>query len=379
MNICIVHGSFYKDSMGGSELQLALIGKELAELGNKIYFIALESSKWTYKETCDGITVYRIHKKKGLIYILTFRFLFYKFWNLFTHLRKIRPDIILMRSPRDLFLCFITSKLLGYRLPIVYSIASDLRCVPIGRAKELGYFRKINVLLLKQFLANRIIHRIEKVVAQTNNQASLLSRYFGIDAVIIPNGHPVPCPPFKKAKCLMVLRIANIKPLKRVGLFLKLSNKFKNLGIKFILVGRKADEKYQEFLNKMITKASNVKFLGELSLDQVDKLLSISSVLIDTSLPIEGFPNTYIQAWMRETPVVTLDFDPDGIIKKHGFGFHSKSFDQMIRDVEYLIKNEEIRRQMGARARQYSLQNHNIKNIAQRYLELFKTVLDQSR
>ena len=78
---------------------------------------------------------------------------------------------------------------------------------------------------------------------------------------------------------------------------------------------------------------------------------------------------------MRETPVITLNCDPDNIIKNQRIGFHSGSFKQLIKDVRYLIENEDVRREMGEKARKYSIKNHDIVKIGKRYLEIFNMLV----
>ena len=128
---------------------------------------------------------------------------------------------------------------------------------------------------------------------------------------------------------------------------------------------------------KITKKLPNLRYLGEISFEETNILLSKSSIFINTSLELEGFPNTYIQAWMRETPVIALNFDPDNLIKKNKIGFHSGTFQQMVKDVRYLIKNDNIRNEMGKRARQYAIENHNIKRIGERYIEIFERLGNQ--
>ena len=75
---------------------------------------------------------------------------------------------------------------------------------------------------------------------------------------------------------------------------------------------------------------------------------------------------------MRETPVITLNCDPDDIIKKYKLGFHSGSFKKLVEDVRYLLENEDVRRDMGKNARKYVLKNHDIEKIGKQYLDVFK-------
>ncbi len=74
---------------------------------------------------------------------------------------------------------------------------------------------------------------------------------------------------------------------------------------------------------------------------------------------------------MRETQVVVLNCDPDDLIKTLKIGFHSGDFKQLVKHVRYLIKNEDVRIEMGKRAREYACKNHDIEKIGKRYLEVF--------
>ena len=102
-----------------------------------------------------------------------------------------------------------------------------------------------------------------------------------------------------------------------------------------------------------------------------------ASVFVNTTMPgREGFPNTYIQAWMHETPVVTLDCDPDEIIKTHGLGFHSSSFEKMVDDVSKLCTDKELRLSMGKRAHAYALEHHDIRKLADQVDKLFSRIIE---
>jgi glycosyltransferase involved in cell wall biosynthesis len=57
-------------------------------------------------------------------------------------------------------------------------------------------------------------------------------------------------------------------------------------------------------------KVSNLIFHGFVPYHKVNEYFSRASLFVNTS-SIEGFPNTFIQAWMHYTPVVGLNVDPD--------------------------------------------------------------------
>ena len=53
--------------------------------------------------------------------------------------------------------------------------------------------------------------------------------------------------------------------------------------------------------------------------EDVNKLLERSHLLVNTS-KWEGFSNTFIQAWMRSVPVMTLGVNPDGLLDNSYLG-----------------------------------------------------------
>ena len=191
-----------------------------------------------------------------------------------------------------------------------------------------------------------------------------------INSTTIYNMHPVPNTPFVKSNPPLVVWINNIKKIKRPELFIKLAKRCKNLNAKFTLAGRLQKGLWGENFLKKISETSNIDYIGEITLQKANELLDKASINVVTSKS-EGFGNSNIQGWLRETPTVSL-IDPDNILKKNSIGFHSKNLEQMVNHVIYLIKNGDIRKEMGKRARQYAVKNHNIEKIGINYLEIFK-------
>ena len=74
---------------------------------------------------------------------------------------------------------------------------------------------------------------------------------------------------------------------------------------------------------------------------------------------VEGFPNTYLQAWARGVPVVG-SFDPDEIICQRGLGVHFDTVDEAVEAIQHFCScSAEEMEAIGRRAVEYVRQNHS--------------------
>jgi len=77
----------------------------------------------------------------------------------------------------------------------------------------------------------------------------------------------------------------------------------------------------------------------------------------------EGFPNTFIQAWARGVPVLSLDVNPDALLDGERLGvFCDGSIDQMQAHLGDLLKSEIRREQIGHSARQFAQSTFGLVN-----------------
>jgi glycosyltransferase involved in cell wall biosynthesis len=113
-------------------------------------------------------------------------------------------------------------------------------------------------------------------------------------------------------------------------------------------------------------------YIGGVSQNEVNRRLGEGHILVCTS-QYEGFSNTFVQAWMRKVPVVSLNADPDNIIVREGIGFKSLTFEKLTRDVKLLIENRELREKMGKKALQYAHKNHGIEKMVNSFLSLIES------
>jgi len=82
---------------------------------------------------------------------------------------------------------------------------------------------------------------------------------------------------------------------------------------------------------------------------------------------VEGFPNTFLQAWFSRIPVVSLTFSCDDILEQFGIGKVSGSLDKLEEDISYLLQNQIIRNEMGNKGFLYIQENHFPDCILKKY------------
>jgi glycosyltransferase involved in cell wall biosynthesis len=205
------------------------------------------------------------------------------------------------------------------------------------------------------------------IFGQARYQDELLQRNYGRRCdLIIGNWHPEPVQPCVKERPVKIAWVANIKPLKRPDVFVDLAEQLGRVAdAEFIMIGRPGSVRYQRPLEARIRRAKNLTYLGEKPIEEVNRILAESHVCVNTS-EYEGFPNTFIQAWLHEVPVVSLQVDPDGVLQREGLGFCSGSFEQLVRDTRKLIEEPALRTRIGQRARAYALDHHSLtRNLGQ--------------
>jgi glycosyltransferase involved in cell wall biosynthesis len=96
-------------------------------------------------------------------------------------------------------------------------------------------------------------------------------------------------------------------------------------------------------------------------------LFDRARVFLNTS-SIEGFPNTFLQAWIRGVPVVSF-FDPDGMVHRLQLGRIATSVDDMREALRGLLDVDVYRETVGRRVRDFACREYT-SGVAARYLEL---------
>jgi len=352
--------------MGGAEYQLkCLLDKIGPADGFTIYYL---TRKYDPALRPESYKIVSIAKHKGIRRYGTF----FDVFNLLKLLNKIKPDIIYQRVG-----CAYTG-IAGYyakqnNCKMVWHIASDSDVAFFQNRKSLSSgFRYIDKKILEYGIKSSCY-----IIAQTTQQAELLkNRYGRTPTTIIRNFHPLPQERIKKTNPIKIVWVANFKRLKQPEYFIRLSNDLTHVGekVECIMIGAPAssDFEWQCSLQNEINKIAHLMYLGVLPQQDVNAILAKAHIFVNTST-YEGFPNTFIQAWMRKVPVVSLHCNPDGVLNKQRIGFICDNYKNMLEKVVELIKNPLLRNEMGIKAQTYAFKKHSEKNSVD-LIELFKEI-----
>jgi glycosyltransferase involved in cell wall biosynthesis len=225
---------------------------------------------------------------------------------------------------------------------------------------------------LRSFLS---IRSADVHVCNTKSLQSKAQRWFPRKSIrAIYNGQPVPPPESVHLEPSgQIIWVNNLKDWKRPDLLVELARRLPQF--RFVMVGRMAGGRYGEKMRRMLQQASaNLEYLGPKPIGEVNALISQSDLLLYTSLAVEGFANSFLQAWFRGVPTLSLFFDIDGIIEREGIGRYSRTFEQLVADVQELMEDGVARQEMGQRARRYAVSHHNAEKMVADYETLFNEV-----
>lgn len=357
LKVAIVIPTHWDYLMGGSQYQAKLLIEELYQNhgANIVYFTSRAGANRDFADH-QVVSVGRVNTLR--------RFgLFWDYFRLQRALRKFSPDVIYQRVG-----CAYTGISADYAnrsgVPMIWHVASEKDC---GRAPAVRQLLGRPHELIETRLAKLGATRADLVVAQTQDQINMLRESFGREADrLIRNFHQVPPAFDKRTGRFTVLWIANLKPLKRPALFLEIASRLQEMSeIDFVMVGQAyPSDSMRDAFDRKVQMHSNVKFLGAVTQDEVNALLDRSHLLVNTS-EWEGFSNTFIQAWMRSVPVLTLGVNPDSLLGDSFLGCSYESTVEIANSIRELASNSDMLKDMGEKSRQYAIEHFSMKNATE--------------
>jgi glycosyltransferase involved in cell wall biosynthesis len=210
------------------------------------------------------------------------------------------------------------------------------------------------------------LSRADRIFVQHTQQLSALALRWRSKAHILPKlshslgitGGDSAMKPHSRRE--YVAWVAMLGRLKRPDILIEIARRAP--AIRFVVCGGRTSfwspSGYGDGIVDALRATSNIEYLGQVPPEKAQQVIADAAVLLSTS-DVEGFPNTFLQAWSSGTPVVSLNVDPGGVIGRHGLGVVVRSIDQAVNGVVELQACPRRRDCIGVRAHQYVTEAHS--------------------
>jgi glycosyltransferase involved in cell wall biosynthesis len=214
------------------------------------------------------------------------------------------------------------------------------------------------------------LRHADLVINQSRRQQELLRENYHLEGSELNMVVQLPEPHETYQRDIDVLWVNNLRPFKRPDRFLDLAEKLS--GLRMVMIGGACHghEGLFEEIRKRAESISNLEFKGYVPYQEVNAYYARSRIFVNTS-DSEGFPNSFLQSWVRGTPVFSF-FDPDGIIARERLGGSPKGTGQMVMEIQQLIEDHDRRAELSAHVARYALDHYTPDAVASRYHELIE-------
>lgn len=340
---------------GGESVQQTLLAKAFAESGFDVSMVVSDHGQ-PQGEVIDGIRVWKTFRQNAGIRIV--RFIYPRITSILSALNKADADIYYqscagMMTGLVAWFCKLRQR------QFLFRVAHDSDCIPGEQIIRFWRDRKLYEYGLS---------RAAPIAAQGVNQVALLKEHYGLDSTPINMVVEMPQSLSAVERDLDILWVNNLRDFKRPDLVVELAKLLP--GIKITMIGGAVpgNEILFDAIKAQADELPNLEFCGAISYHEVNDYFSRAKLFVNTS-DWEGFPNSFLQAWAREVPVISF-FDPDGLIGKMELGDAPDTIGSMADTIKGYLSNEDRRIRVAKRCRSYAIENYSPGAMVKEYIKM---------
>jgi glycosyltransferase involved in cell wall biosynthesis len=359
-NYPVLNPDYRNHYIGGESVQQTLLAREFVDLDYDVSMVVTDLGQRD-AEVIDGIRVYKTFKPNAGIPV--FRFIHPRFTSLWQALKRADADIY-YQSCASVATGFVAGFCRRNARKFVFRVAHDTDLVPGQQLIPYWRDKKIYEYGLR---------RADLIINQSGQQQKLLSENYHLQGPELNMVVQLPGPVNEQGRDIDILWVNNLRPFKRPDLLLELAKRVPDQRVVMIGGPCHGHENLYDEIRQRAESIGNLDFKGYVPYQDVNDYYARSRIFVNTS-DSEGFPNSFLQAWIRGTPVFSL-FDPDGIIVREKLGYSPEGIDQMASEVSRLLQDQARLTEFSTHVARFARDHYSPRAVAVRYHELFKTNL----
>lgn len=362
---------------GGAGNATYYILKKFAKLDNIcVDLITSSTDKFEYQKFSQNINIYKLDiGKRGNIHyqsnkdIMIYTIKSYFFTRKLLHQKKYNLVHTFFAVP-----CGFIGYLFKKKIPYIISVrGSD---VPGYNARFSGLYKILSLLIKKVSKNSKAViansQDLKKLALKTLPNQKIDIIYNGIDTgEFKPRNKKNSNNSFN---VLCVSRLIERKGIKYLILALpEVIKKYQDLNLKLTIIGEGNLKKDLENLVKDKNLSKFVDFKGLIEHSQLPLYYNQADIFVLPSLN-EGMSNAVLEAISSGLPIITTDTGGTlELVKDNGFVVPKENSKAIAEAVGKLIKDKDLRLEMGGRSREIA-ERFEWGKIKEQYLEIYKTV-----
>jgi len=344
---------------GGAEVDLYLTACALARTGRYCVSFMVGDYGQPDVEMREGVRLVRLSYSNLARYKRWYHRIFRRL-SIVRALLRDEAEVLITKTASDTLalMVFFCRLLKGRR--VIFKLGSDIDV-------DMGFWKQKNPFIYH--LYKRALPLADAIVCQTRAQQQMLGRRLADKSLIIKNGFPL-----AGGSLILprdhILWVSRLDYMKRPELFLHLARALPEERFVMIMPGT---GQYEEDVHRSLTAAGNLTLVTGVRFADMQDYFDRAKCFVNTST-FEGFPNTFIQACLAGTPILSFAVNPDNFIEEYDLGCWCRN--SMARAVDFIKSLDRTAVQhFGQNGLRYVREHHNIDDKIRQYEQLIKGLL----